>query len=282
MYIYTLSNPFGDEDHIFNYFSTDYLCERICSKGYNFRTNKTKYSVSFYGGISLPVGKFSEFQTIDPFEQGVAGFNNFNIAGAPDNGYLFGLSINCDLKNNFEIRLNAERFSMKAQRVSYPSMYYPENVQDGATILYESSNWKVTNIFLAPAYVLSIRKLELVFLVKAGLQVATCPESQLIYELYFNNSNYKPQFSMSQPKLNNLALVYGGGLEGRYAVNKKIKIILNGNFSTAHHSFVSGPELEFKSVLVSPNVVPINTHYPFNFKKQISILNFNVGLNFCF
>ncbi|MBL0339941.1 MAG: hypothetical protein IPP71_02925 [Bacteroidetes bacterium] len=190
-----------------------------------------KYSISIYGGMALPTGKFSEYQTIDPSQQGIAqGFNNYNIAGAPDNGYLFGLSINCNLKNNFEIGLNAERFSMKALRVSYPAMYYPENVRDGGTILYESGNWNVTNIFLAPAYMLSMRKLELVVLVKAGLQVATSPESQLIYELYFNNSNYKPQFSMSQPKLNNLALGYGGGLEGRYAVNKKIKIILNGNF----------------------------------------------------
>jgi hypothetical protein len=242
-----------------------------------------KFAISFYGGIALPVGKFSEYRYIDPSEQGIAqGFNNYNIAGAPDNGYLFGLSISCNLKNNFEIGLNVERSSMKALRVSYPSIYYPKNVQDGATISYESNNWKVTNIFLAPAYVHSMGKFELAFLIKAGLQVATCPESQLIYELYFNNSNYKPQYSITQPKLNNLALGYGASVEGRYAVNRKIAIILNGNFSTAHHSFVSGPELEFKSVLVAPNVVPFNTNYPFNFKKQISILSFNVGLNFSF
>ena len=242
-----------------------------------------KYSISIYGGMALPTGKFSEYQTIDPSQQGVAqGFNNFNIAGAPDNGYLIGLSIHKSLKNNFEIGLNAERFSMKALRVFYPIMYYPENVQNGGTILYESNNWKVTNIFLTPAYVLPIGKLDLAFMIKAGLQVATCPESQLIYELYFNNSNYKPRFSIFQPEIKNIALGYGAGLEGRFAVNKKIKIILNGNYATASHSFESGPELELKSVLVAPNVIPSTNHYPFNFKKKISILSLGVGLNFSF
>ncbi|MBL0339822.1 MAG: hypothetical protein IPP71_02245 [Bacteroidetes bacterium] len=246
---------------------------------------ESRFLVSIYGGPSFAVGKFAEYQTINSAEQNnIKGFNNFNLAGAADLGYAVGVNVSYGITKRFAIGINVEHASNKTGEVQYPELYYPISGLPGSEKSYDSENWKSTNFFLMPKYTLPFRKWELAFMLKVGIQTASSPVTKMVIETIAIdpfNGNDKNILTYNQPSLKDLAIAYGFGLEGRFALSKRIKFVINCNYATANHSFSSGAELEYQSKTVSLGSTNTrNYKVPFNFKKQFSTITPGIGINF--
>ena len=265
------------------------LCTfQVFSQGDSITIGKqSKFSISLFGGIAVPVGKFSEFETMNPNAQnGIKVYNDFSIAGAAGTGYFGGIDLIYALGKRFNLGISSDFSSCSAGTVGYPEMYEPKNVLGGNEFSYEAKNWSAINILLSPSVILRKKKWELMVMLKGGVQLATSPESKMMIETIaidpFNGDD-RSYLTYDQPALNDMALVYGGKLEGRYAICKKVKLLLNGGYTTSNHSFSSGPDLEYEAKSIYLGVVNTRKYsIPINFKKKISLLHFGIGLNFSF
>jgi hypothetical protein len=245
-----------------------------------------KLTFSISGGVALPVGKFSTFETTNP------DLHSTNIAGGADIGYnakfqmvyLFTKTIGMSLMFYSSINKSAAVDSADLFYVDPNAGSCPCNGIGGnsnrTSYTSETKDWH-TNAILAGIVISSnVGSHALNFRINGGVQKVQSPESHLSQQAWTLNGIPNGNSIQVQPSMISYNFILNSGIDLQVFLAKRLGIITSIDFLVSHASFSGQPTYSGNIYNSQGEVYHYESSRYRSFSKNISLINFNLGLNY--
>lgn len=241
-----------------------------------------KLIFSISGGIAIPVGKFSTFE-INPktYTENIVGVAGIGYNGKLQVMYLFtkSIGVSCMLYSSVN----------KGQAVDSADLFYDpysHGLGGGSYVTsynYSTKSWYTDAVLAGIVIVAKKGNPILNFRISAGAQKVQSPESELSvsgFSWQMNwNSDYPYDYNIVQPSMISNNFIFNTGMDIQIFIGKRLGIYTSMDFFASHASF-SGQSTYHGNYFNSVEQVYYEESKPISFSKNISLLNFNVGLNY--
>ena len=233
--------------------------------------NTSRMSLSFLGGIGIPLEDFTSFEKMSTPLQ----YDGYNLTGEAKRGGGVKLNMNYLLVKNFGLTASLYRNSFavtykKTDELFENDYALAENTYD----YYLADPWKVSGVRLGGMYEYYKSKFGIGVRITAGIQKARSPYTTLIiYDTFF----FDQMQNLIQDEIKSTAFSYGGGVWLNYSLNRHFGINFSVDYTSANHDFSGNVE----SQIISGGTYNSNIH-PITFSKNIAFVSIITGLTYHF
>ncbi len=268
-----------------NLFSMISLCQsKNSTSAFN---ENSKFFVIVSIGYLKPVGEFAEISNNDYDTYNLSfDYKDFNMAGKATAGFSNSAEAAYKLFNNFELGIHLDYSITKTTPATFRELFDLDSTSE-LSVSSTSGNWETFSPMATAAYCFYYHRWKGSIQLMAGWQYAWSPEVTMNREFpetgTFNGID-RFHITYTQPTRKSNAFCYGASAKLRYSINKKIGVVLSGNYQYAEHEFNKGGTLDYKSSIMTPQGVvnTVVTTRGFNFAKTIEFYTINAGVSFAF
>jgi hypothetical protein len=253
------------------------ICQTTNESATSSTDKQKRMTISFSGGLAVPVGEFVDFTPIPVFDQN----ENYNLAGAAESGYGVKVSIGYCFGKHFGVTGVYYSSSLGVPEKTVEEIFESSSYASYSGSVDKMGRWNVQGASAGVNYEFLENKFRIGLNAMAGYQWAESPEvelTQIVSETRFGLPNQVDTYKLLLHSDNSSEFSYSIGSYISYAIGKKLQLKLSADYISAEHTF-EGENLESQKYRTG-NIIDEKTTEQVSFKQPISFVNIMLGVTY--